>query len=77
MSLTILNRLDIDINAYFTAISLGFTLHKRGFQLSLIFFDIDVYYLSPKWRESAKKSFEERFSEMVRDKRSAMIKDQA
>ena len=53
MSLTLFKRIDIDLNWYFTAISLGFTLHKRGFQVSLIFFDIDIYYLSPKWRARA------------------------
>jgi hypothetical protein len=52
MSLTILNRIDIDIDWYFSAVSVGFTIHKRGFQLSLIFFDISVYYFSPKWRQS-------------------------
>lgn len=52
MSLTLLNRIDIDIDWYFSAISLGFTIHKRGFQLSLLFIDISIYYFSPKWRES-------------------------
>jgi hypothetical protein len=68
MSLTILNRLDIDINWYFTAISVGFTIHKRGFQLSLIFFDINVYYMSPARRAEAKQSFHERFADMIKDK---------
>lgn len=53
MSITILNRIDIDIDWYFSAISFGFTVHKRGFQLSLIFIDISVYYFSPKWRRDA------------------------
>ena len=52
MSLTILNRIDIDIDWYFSAVSVGFTIHKRGLQLSLIFFDISVYYFSPKWRQN-------------------------
>ena len=70
MSLTILNRLDIDIDWYFTAVSVGFTIHKRGFQLSLLFFDISVYYFSPKWREKQQErylSFQERYSEMIKD----------
>ena len=50
MSLTLFKRIDIDIDWYFTAVSLGFTLHRRGFQLSLVFFDISVYYISPKRR---------------------------
>lgn len=70
MNLTILNRFDIDIDWYFTAVSVGFTIHKRGFQLSLFFFDISVYYLSRKWREKQQErylSFQERFSEMIKD----------
>lgn len=70
MNLTILNRLDIDIDWYFTAVSVGFTIHKRGFQLSLLFFDISVYYLSRKWREKQQErylSFQERYSEMIKD----------
>ena len=55
MSITLLNRIDIDW--YFTAISVGFNIHKRGFQLSLFFFDISVYYLSPAWRERAAKRY--------------------
>jgi len=50
VSLTLFKRIDIDLDSYFTAVSVGFTLHKRGFQLSLIFFDINVYYISPKYR---------------------------
>lgn len=57
MSLTILNRIDIDIDWYFSAVSVGFTIHKRGLQLSLIFFDISVYYFSPKWRENIKARY--------------------
>lgn len=70
MNLTILNRFDIDIDWYFTAVSVGFTIHKRGFQLSLLFFDISVYYLSRKWREKQQErylSFQERYSEMIKD----------
>ena len=50
MSLTLFKRIDIDIDWYFTAVSVGFTLHRRGFQLSLVFFDISVYYISLKRR---------------------------
>jgi hypothetical protein len=50
VSLTLLKRVDIDIDWYFTAVSVGFTLHRRGLQLSLVFFDISVYYISPKRR---------------------------
>ena len=50
MSLTLFKRVDIDIDWYFTAVSVGFTLHRRGFQLSLVFFDISIYYISPKRR---------------------------
>jgi hypothetical protein len=67
MSLTILNRIDIDIDWYFSAVSVGFTIHKRGFQLSLIFFDISVYYFSPKWREATKaryKKFQEEVAQL-------------
>lgn len=70
MNLTILNRFDIDIDWYFTAVSVGFTIHKRGFQLSLLFFDISVYHLSRKWREKQQErylSFQERYSEMIKD----------
>jgi len=56
-TLTILNRLDIDVSWYFTAVSVGFTIHKRGLQLSLIFFDISIYYFSPKWRENIKSRY--------------------
>lgn len=52
MSITLFNRIDIDIDWYFTALSLGINIHKRGFNISLVFFDISVYYFSPKWRES-------------------------
>ena len=57
MSLTILNRFDIDFYWYFTGISLGINIHKRGFQVSLIFFDISVYYLTPAWRERVAKRY--------------------
>ncbi len=50
MSLTLFKRIDIDVDWYFTAVSVGFTLHRRGFQLSLVFFDISFYYISPKRR---------------------------
>lgn len=50
MSLTLFKRIDIDTDWYFTAVSVGFTLHRRGFQLSLVFFDISIYYISPKRR---------------------------
>jgi hypothetical protein len=60
MSLTILKRIDIDINTYFTALSVGFTIHKRGLQLSLFFFDIDIYYLIT----SARKLSEERYKNL-------------
>jgi hypothetical protein len=50
VSLTLFKRIDIDLNWYFSAVSVGFTLHRRGFQLSLLFFDIDIYYCSPKLR---------------------------
>ncbi len=50
MSLTLFKRVDIDIDWYFTAVSVGFTLHRRGLQLSLVFFDISIYYISPKRR---------------------------
>lgn len=50
MSLTLFKRIDIDVDWYFTAVSVGFTLHRRGFQLSLVFFDISFYYISPKYR---------------------------
>lgn len=68
MSLTILNRLDIDINWYFSAVSVGFTIHRRGLQLSLIFFDIDIYYMSPARRAESQQYFHERFADMIRDK---------
>lgn len=57
MSLTLFNRIDIDLDGYFSAVSLGFTIHKRGFQLSLIFVDISVYYFSPAWRERIKERY--------------------
>lgn len=57
MSLTLFKRIDIDVDWYFTAVSLGINIHKRGFQISLIFFDISVYYFSPEWR----KRVEERY----------------
>ncbi len=50
MSLTLFKRIDIDVDWYFTAVSVGFTLHRRGLQLSLVFFDISIYYISPKRR---------------------------
>ena len=58
MSLTLFKRIDIDIDWYFTAVSLGFTLHRRGFQLSLVFFDISVYYISPKRRAKIEERIE-------------------
>lgn len=93
MNLTILNRLDIDIYSDLSGISLGFNIHKRGIQFSLIFIDISFFYAGPKWRltqeqryenalekmrknqddswehyQESKKSFEERFEDMIRDK---------
>lgn len=93
MNLTILNRLDIDIYSDLSGISLGFNIHKRGIQFSLIFIDISFFYAGPKWRltqeqryenalermrknqddswehyQESKKSFEERFQDMIRDK---------
>ena len=50
MSLTLFNRIEIDIESCFSAVSLGFNIHKRGFQISFIFLDISVYYFSPKQR---------------------------
>ena len=61
MSLTLLNRLDIDIDWGFTAISVGFNIHKRGIQLSLIFIDISFFYAGPKWRLKQ----EERYSAVI------------
>ena len=58
MSLTLFKRIDIDVDWYFTAVSLGFTLHRRGFQLSLVFFDISFYYISPKRRAEIAKRVE-------------------
>ena len=58
MNLTLLKRIDIDIDWYFTAVSVGFTLHRRGFQLSLLFFDISVYYISPNRRSEIQKRVE-------------------
>ena len=58
MSLTLFKRIDIDIDWYFTAISVGFTLHRRGFQLSLVFFDMSVYYISPKRRAKIEERIE-------------------
>ena len=58
MSLTLFKRIDIDIDWYFTAVSLGFTLHRRGFQLSLVFFDISVYYIGPKRRAKIEERIE-------------------
>ena len=66
MSLTILNRFDIDIDWYFTAVSVGFTLHKRGFQVSLFFFDISFYYFSPKWRKTIQERYR-RYQEAVEE----------
>lgn len=57
MSFTLFNRIDIDIDWYFTAISLGINIHKRGFQLSFIFFDISVYHFSPKWRKAVQERY--------------------
>jgi len=57
MNLTILNRLDINIDWCFSVVSVGFTIHKRGLELSLIFFDISIYYFSPKWRENIKARY--------------------
>ena len=64
MSLTILNRFDIDIDWYFTAVSVGLTIHKRGFQLSLFFFDISFYYISPKWRLTQEQRYAKVLEEM-------------
>jgi hypothetical protein len=56
-TLTILNRLDIDIHWYFSLVSVGFVLHKRGIQLSLLFIDISFFYASPKWRLSQEERY--------------------
>ena len=64
MSFTLFNRIDIDIDWYFSAVSVGFTIHKRGFQLSLVFFDISVYYFSPKWRKAVQDRYKQ-FQEEV------------
>jgi hypothetical protein len=58
VSLTLFKRIDIDVDWYFTAVSVGFTLHRRGFQLSLVFFDISFYYISPKRRAEIAKRVE-------------------
>lgn len=57
MSLTLFKRIDIDFDWYFSAISFGFTIHKRGFQLSLLFVDISVYYFSPAWRKRIQERY--------------------
>lgn len=64
MSLTLFNRIDIDFDWYFSAVSFGFTIHKRGFQLSLLFLDISVYYFSPVWRETVRERYQ-RYQEQV------------
>jgi hypothetical protein len=57
-TLTILNRLDIDVSWYFSGVSVGFTIHKRGIQLSLFFIDISFFYASPKWRLSQEERYQ-------------------
>ena len=64
MSITFFNRLDIDIDWYFSALSVGFTAHKRGLQISLLFVDISIYYFSPKWRETIQTRYK-RYQEQL------------
>ena len=68
MSLTLLNRLDIDIDWGFTAISVGFNIHKRGIQLSLIFVDISFFYAGPKWRLKQEERYAQVISRIERTK---------
>jgi hypothetical protein len=58
MSLQILNRIDIDIDWYLSGVSVGFNIHKRGIQLSLLFVDISIFFASPKWRLAQKQRYE-------------------
>ena len=67
MSLTLFKRIDIDIDWYFTAVSVGFTLHRRGFQLSLVFFDISVYYIGPKRRAEIAKRVQAAITKIEED----------
>ena len=67
MSLTLFKRIDIDIDWYFTAISVGFTLHRRGFQLSLVFFDISVYYIGPKRRAAIQERVQAAITKIEED----------
>jgi hypothetical protein len=57
-TLTILKRLDIDIDICFTAISVGFSIHKRGIQFSLLFVDISFFYMSPQERLDQEKKYQ-------------------
>lgn len=66
MSLTLFKRIDIDVDWYFTAVSLGINIHKRGFQISLIFFDISVYYFSPAWRKRVEERYK-RYQEQAEE----------
>ena len=67
MSLTLFKRIDIDIDWYFTAVSVGFTLHRRGFQLSLVFFDISVYYIGPKRRAAIQERVQAAITKIEED----------
>jgi hypothetical protein len=64
VNLTLFKRIDIDIDWCFSVVSVGFTAHKRGFHISLLFLDISVYYFSPQRRAKINKQLEAAMSKI-------------
>jgi hypothetical protein len=57
MNLTLFKRVDINIDWCFSVVSVGFTAHKRGFHISLVFLDISFYYFSPQRRAEIEERY--------------------
>ena len=63
-TLTILNRFDIDIDWGFSALSLGFHISKHSIGLSLLFVDINAWYISHKRRVEIEERYGEFFKQL-------------
>jgi hypothetical protein len=67
VNLTLFKRIDIDIDWCFSVVSVGFTAHKRGFHISLVFLDISAYYFSPKRRAKINEQLKDTMAKIEED----------
>lgn len=64
MLLTIFNRIDISFYSEFRSVSLGFNIHRGGIDLSFIFFELSIHYMSPARRERLRQRSQELLDEI-------------